>query len=52
MEKIQRLEKELSSIKEDVRIIQTTEPAWALEIRRKIVDLEDSSRSNNLRLEY
>ena len=47
-EKIQSLEKELSSTKEDVRVIQTTEPTWALEIRRKLVDLEDRSRRNNL----
>ena len=47
-EKIQSLEKELSSTKEDVRVIQTIEPTWALEIRRKLVDLEDRSRRNNL----
>ena len=33
-----------------VRVIQTTEPTWALEIRRKLVDLEDRSRRNNLRI--
>ena len=49
-EKVQNLEKELSSTKEDVGIIQTTEPTWALEIRRKLVDLEDGSRRNNLRI--
>ena len=49
-EKVQSLEKELSSTKEDVRVIQTTEPTWALEIRRKLVDLEDRSRRNNLRI--
>ena len=27
-----------------------TEPTWALEIHRKLVDLEDSSRRNNLRI--
>ena len=48
--KVQNLEKELSSTKEDVGIIQTTEPTWALEIRRKLVDLEDGSRRNNLRI--
>ena len=49
-EKVQNLEKELSSTKEDVGIIQTTEPTWALEIHRKLVDLEDRSRRNNLRI--
>ena len=49
-EKVQILEKELSSAKEDVRVIQTTEPTWALEIRRKLVNLEDRSRRNNLRI--
>ena len=44
------LEKELSSTKEDVGVTQTTEPTCALEIRRKLVDLEDKSRRNNLRI--
>ena len=44
------LEKEPSSTKEDVRVMQTTEPTWVLEIRRKLVDLEDRSRRNNLRI--
>ena len=47
-EKVQSLEKELSSTKEDVAVIQTTEPTWALEIRRKLVNLQDRSRRNNL----
>ena len=47
-EKLQSLEKELSSTKEDVAVIQTTEPTWALEIRRKLVNLQDRSRRNNL----
>ena len=34
-ENVQSLEKELSSTKQVVRVIQTTEPTWALEIRRK-----------------
>ena len=49
-EKVQNLEKELSSTKEDVRVIQTIEPTWALEVRRKLVDLEYRSRRNNLRI--
>ena len=50
LKKEQRLEKELNSTKEDVRVIQTTEPTWALQICRKIVDLKDRSRRNNLRI--
>ena len=49
-EKAKSLEKELSSTKECVRVIQTTESAWTLEIRIKLVDLEDRSRRNNLRI--
>ena len=49
-EKVQNLEKKLSSTKEDVSIMHTTKPTWALEIRRKLVDLEDKSRRNNLRI--
>ena len=40
-EKVQNLEKELSSIKEDVGVIQTTEPTRESEICRKLMDLED-----------
>ena len=49
-EKVQNLEKELSSIKEDVGVIQTTEPIRESEICRKLMDLEDRSRRNNLRV--
>ena len=49
-EKVQSLEKELCSTKDDVGVIQTTGPTWALEICRKLVDLEDRSRRNNLRI--
>ena len=48
--KVQSLEKEVGSTKEDIRVIQMTEPTWALEIHRKLVDLEDRSRRNNLRI--
>ena len=49
-EKEQSLGKEVISTKEDVGVIQTTEPTWALEIRRKLVDIEDRSRRNNLQI--
>ena len=40
--------KEEKRTKEDVGVIQTTKPIWAVEICRKLVDLEDKSRRNNL----
>ena len=39
-EKVQSLEKELVSTKESVGVIQIAEPAWSLEIGRKLVDLD------------
>ena len=47
-EKVQSLITEVSSTNKDVGVIQTVEPTWALEIRRKLVDLEGRSRRNNL----
>ena len=49
-EKVQSLKIELSSTKEDVGVIQKTEPTWELEIRREFVDIEDRSRRSNLRI--
>ena len=49
-QKVQSLEKKLISTKEDVGVIQTTEPTWALAVRGKLVDLKDRSRRNNLRI--
>ena len=34
----------------DIDIIQTTKPSWAIGIENKLVDLEDRSRRNNLRI--
>ena len=48
--RVQNLEKELSSIKEAVGVIQTTEPTREWQICRKLVDLEDRSKRNNLRI--
>ena len=42
-ERVQNPEKELSSIKEDVGITQTTEPTRESKICRKLVDLKDRS---------
>ena len=46
-EQEQRLEKELTSIKEEVGVVQVTKPTWAMEIHRNLLDLEDKSRRNN-----
>ena len=49
-EKITTLERNLFSLKKDIEVIQTTKPSWATEIENKLVDLEDRSRRNNLRI--
>ena len=49
-EKVQSLEKEVILTKQNIGVIKTTEPTWALEIRRKLVDLKDWSIRNNLRV--
>ena len=49
-EKITTMEKNLFSLKKDIEVIQTTKPSWAIEIENKLVDLEDRSRRNNLRI--
>ena len=36
-------------MKEQLHVIQTTKPSWAIEIDAKLIDLEDRSRRNNLR---
>ena len=35
---------------EVIEAIQTTKPSWAIKSRNKLVDLEDRSRRNNLRI--
>ena len=49
-EKISTMEKNLFSLKKDIDIIQTTKPSWGINIENKLVDLEDRSRRNNLRI--
>ena len=44
------MERNLFSLKKDIEVIQTTKPSWAIEIENKLVDLEDRSRRNNLRI--
>ena len=50
-DKVQKLEEEIDLMKEELHVIQTTKPWWAIEIDAKLVDLEDRSRWNNLRFE-
>ena len=49
-EKITSMERNLFSLKKDIEVIQTTKPSWAIEIENKLVDLEERSRRNNLRI--
>ena len=49
-QKVQSLEKELISKKEGVGVIQTIEQTWALKVHRKLMDLEERSRKNSLRI--
>ena len=49
-EKISTLEGNLLRLKNEIEAIQTTEPRWAIEIDNILVDIEHSSRSQNLRI--
>ena len=49
-EKISTMEKNLFSLKKGIDIIQTTKPSWAIDIENKLVDFEDHSRRNYLRI--
>ena len=44
------MERNLIGLKKDIEVIQTTKPSWAIEIENKLVDLEDRSKRNNLRI--
>ena len=44
------MERNLFSLKKDIEVIQTTKPSWEIEIENKLVDLENRSRMNNLRI--
>ena len=37
-------------LKKGIGFIQTSKPSWAIEIKNKLVDLDDRSRRNNLRI--
>ena len=45
------MERNLFSFKKDIEVIQTTKPSWAIEIENKLVNLEDHSRRNSLRID-
>ena len=49
-ERVQNLEKKISSIKENVGVTQTTRQTRELKICKKLENLEDRSRRNNLRI--
>ena len=49
-ETITSMERNLCSLQKDIEAIQTTKPNWEIEIKNKLVDLEDRSRRNNLRI--
>ena len=44
------MERNLFSLKKDIKVIQTTKTSWAIEIDNKLVDLEDRSRRNNSKI--
>ena len=50
-DKVQKLDKKINIMKEELHVIQTTKPSWAIETDAKLVDLEDFSRQYNLRFE-
>ena len=49
-ETITSMDRNLCSLQKDIEAIQTTKPNWKIEIKNKLVDLEDRSRRNNLRI--
>ena len=44
------MEKNMSNLKKDIDIIQTTKSSWEIDIENKLVDLADRYRRNNLRI--
>ena len=47
IDKVQKLENEINIMKEELHVIQTTKPSWAIDKDAQLVDL-DHSRGNNL----
>ena len=50
IEKISTTERNLFSLKKDIEVIPTTKPSWSIEIENKLVNFQDRSRRNNLRI--
>ena len=44
------MERNLSSFKKDIEVIQTTKPSWAIEMENKLLELEDRSRRSNVKI--
>ena len=44
------MERNLSSLKKDIEVIQTTKPSWAIEMENKLLELEDRSRRSNVKI--
>ena len=49
-EKISTMERNLSILKKDIEVIQTTKPSWAIENENKLLELEDRSRRSNVNI--
>ena len=49
--KIQRLVEKINLMKQELHVIQTTKPSWAIERDAKLIDLEGRFRWNKLRFE-
>ena len=50
MKTISTMERNQLILKKGIGFIQTSKPSWAIEIKNKLVDLDDRSRRNNLRI--
>ena len=44
------MERNLSSLKKDIEVIQTTKPSWAIEMENKLLELEDRSGRSNVKI--
>ena len=44
------MERNLSSLKKDIEVVQTTKPSWAIEMENKLLELEDRSRRSNVKI--
>ena len=47
-EKFQKLQEKINLLKEELHVIQTTKPLYAIQKDAKLVDLEECPRRNNL----